>query len=63
VGTINEFLFVIKVYCERQLTANQDIAALNHKINHTPTGVSRMRKQLYWKPINDIKILVVVQKV
>jgi hypothetical protein len=57
-GTINEFIFMIKVYHERQLTALHDVAALNHKINNSLTGAGRTGKRQYGKPIEDMKILI-----
>ena len=57
-GTINEFIFTIKVYGERQLTTNLNLAALNHKINNLLTGAGRTGKLLYGKPINDMKDLI-----
>jgi hypothetical protein len=49
---------MIKVYCERQLTANLEVAALNHKINNSLTGAGRTGKHLYGKPIQDMKNLI-----
>jgi len=49
---------MIKVYCERQLNANLNLAALNHTINNTLTGAGRTGKHLYGKPINDMKNLI-----
>ncbi|MGV3588829.1 MAG: DUF6933 domain-containing protein [Adhaeribacter sp.] len=57
-GTINEFIFMIKAYCERQLVTPLEVAALNHKINNSLTGAGRTGKHLYGKPINDMKDLI-----
>lgn len=57
-GTINEFIFMIRVYSEMLLPDDLKIAALNHKINNSLTGAGQTGKRLYRKPINEMKNLI-----